>query len=224
MEKKIVPGFYGLRIYLSSIILYFFLVFPFIGFIIFQNVPKFIESRGGAEQLAAGMDSLDAAFDTIPAFAEGDVDSIVSMAMRGALDSLVEKAVSMEEDTRLEMVSGDAISTGFTLQTTTKKGKPFKARLLGKAIIDFNPVTGQLDGQMTYEVEYDGHVSRVPGAITTESRDTPDGKLRGVRADNLFGKKPTKATVVSANRMTLPGGRNLLLVCTENYKVTPKGK
>jgi hypothetical protein len=128
------------------------------------------------------------------------------------------------EASLLEMVSGDAISTGFTLQTTTKKGKPFKARLLGKAIIDFNPVTGQLDGQMTYEVEYDGHVSRVPAAITTESRDTPDGKLRGVRADNLFGKKPTKATVVSANRMTLPGGRNLLLVCTENYKVTPKGK
>lgn len=99
MVKKFIPKFYGLRVYLSSIVLYFFLVFPFIGFIIFQNVPKFIESRGGREKLAAGMDSLDAAFDTIPAFAEGD------------LDSLVENAVRMEDDAQLEIVKSDSTAT-----------------------------------------------------------------------------------------------------------------
>jgi serine phosphatase RsbU (regulator of sigma subunit) len=99
MEKKSIPKFYGLRIFLSSMLLYFFLVFPFIGFIIFQNVPKFIESRGGTEQLASAMDSLDTAFDSIPAFAEGDADSIFNMAMRGDLDSLVEKALISDSAT-----------------------------------------------------------------------------------------------------------------------------
>jgi serine phosphatase RsbU (regulator of sigma subunit) len=97
MEKKSIPKFFGLRIYLSSILLYFFLVFPFIGFIIFQNVPKFIESRVGREQLTSAMDSLDAAFDTIPAFAEGDVDSMVNMAMRGDLEALISDSALAEQ-------------------------------------------------------------------------------------------------------------------------------
>ena len=107
MEKKIIPSFYGLRVYLSSILLYFFLVLPFIAFIIFQNVPRFIESRGGAEQMAATMDSMNAVFDTIPAFQEGDVDSLVDMAVRGDLDSLVEHAVRMEEALNRDQVNPD---------------------------------------------------------------------------------------------------------------------
>ena len=108
MQKKIIPKFFGLRIYLSSIILYFFLVLPFIGFIIFQNVPRFIESRGGTEQLTDALDSLDVVFDTIPGFAEGDVDSMVNMATRGDLDSLVEQAIIMEEARRQEVQSDTA--------------------------------------------------------------------------------------------------------------------
>ena len=83
MEQKSIPKFYGLRIYLSSIMLYFFLVLPFIGFIIFQNVPAFIENRaGGMEQVAATADSLIGAFDSIAAFSEGDIDSMVNLAIQ----------------------------------------------------------------------------------------------------------------------------------------------
>jgi len=97
MANKYIPKFYGLRIYLSSIMLYFFLVLPFIGFIAFQSVPEFIESRGGTEELAAVVDSLETNFDTIAGFDEGDIDSLVSMALSGELDSLVEGAVEIEE-------------------------------------------------------------------------------------------------------------------------------
>lgn len=107
MEKKIIPGFYGLRVYLTSIILFFFLVLPFIGFIIFQNIPEFIENRGGTEQLAASMDSLDATFDTIPAFSEMDVDSLVDMAFQGELDSLVNQAVQLDK-VRTDSASAEA--------------------------------------------------------------------------------------------------------------------
>lgn len=96
MENKKIPEFYGLRIYLSSIILYFFLVLPFIGFIIFQYVPEFVEQRGGAEQIKAGMDSLDAVFDTIPAYANLDPDSLINMAIEGELDSMVEMAIILD--------------------------------------------------------------------------------------------------------------------------------
>jgi len=94
MKKKYIPKFYGLRIYLSSILLYFFLVLPFIGFIIFQSVPDFIEKRtGGTQELVATADSLMETFDTIPGFSEGDVDSLVNMAIQGDIDDLVDKAI-----------------------------------------------------------------------------------------------------------------------------------
>ena len=93
MEKKSIPKFYGLRIYLSSIILYFFLVLPFIGFIIFQNVPTFIENRaGGMEQVAATADSLINAFDTIPVFTEEELDHMINLTIQGDVDELVDKA------------------------------------------------------------------------------------------------------------------------------------
>ena len=86
MEKKSIPKFYGLRIYLSSIMLYFFLVLPFIGFIIFQNVPTFIENRaGGIEQVAATADSLRTTFDSIAVLTERDIDSMVNLAIQGIL-------------------------------------------------------------------------------------------------------------------------------------------
>ncbi|MGQ1785301.1 SpoIIE family protein phosphatase [Saccharicrinis sp. GN24d3] len=46
MSSTSIPKFIGLRIYLTSTILYLFLVMPFIGFLIFQNLPDIIkESR-----------------------------------------------------------------------------------------------------------------------------------------------------------------------------------
>ena len=98
MEKKIIPKFYGLRIYLSSILLYFFLVLPFIGFIIFQNVPTFIENRaGGTEQVAATVDSLRTAFDSIATLSESEIDSMMNLAFQVDIDSLVYKATQTEE-------------------------------------------------------------------------------------------------------------------------------
>jgi len=103
--EKVIPKFYGLRIYLSSIILYFFLVFPFIGFIIFQNIPAFIENRNlNTEEIAASADSIFTNLDSIRDFSDEDIDSLVSMAMDGELDSLVEMAVGIDN---IKSDSGD---------------------------------------------------------------------------------------------------------------------
>jgi serine phosphatase RsbU (regulator of sigma subunit) len=96
MEQKRIPIFYGLRVYLTSIMLYFFLVFPFIGFIIFQNVPRFIEKRGGAEQIAAGVDSVRTSLDTIAELKMEEIDTMMNLAFRGEIDSLVNRAVELE--------------------------------------------------------------------------------------------------------------------------------
>jgi len=113
-KDRSVPKFYGLRIYLSSLILYFFLVLPFIGFIIFQNVPAFIENRSDEIAVVVGAaDSLLSAHDTIPGFTEGDIDSIVNMAIQGNIDSLVYKATQIEEHPDTVSVSeGDRILIG----------------------------------------------------------------------------------------------------------------
>ncbi len=96
MDHKRIPRFYGLRIYLSSIMLYFFLVFPFIGFIIFQNIPKFIESRGGVEQIAASVDSAHTSLDTLVELNMEEIDTMLNLAIQGEIDSLVAKAMELE--------------------------------------------------------------------------------------------------------------------------------
>ncbi len=94
MATKSIPKFYGLRIYLTSIMLYFFLVLPFIGFIVFQNVPAFIENRtGGTEEIAATADSLLNAFDSIKVFTEDELEEMVDLAIQGDVDELVDKAI-----------------------------------------------------------------------------------------------------------------------------------
>jgi len=115
MPAKNIPKFYGLRIYLTSVLLYFFLVLPFIGFIIFQSVPEFIESRGGTGELATLVDSLDTGFDTIPGFDEGDIDSLAEVAAETAGhqgdtlaesdDSLILVGPETEEDDKFKMFS-----------------------------------------------------------------------------------------------------------------------
>jgi len=95
MKQKSIPKFYGLRIYLSSIILYFFLVLPFIGFIIFQNLPGFIEGRGREPgDLAATVDSLRSNFDSIAGYSEEEIDSLVNLAIQGNIDSLATVAAN----------------------------------------------------------------------------------------------------------------------------------
>ena len=46
MQKKTIPKYQGLRIYFSSTILYLFLVLPFVGFLILQNIPEHLISDG----------------------------------------------------------------------------------------------------------------------------------------------------------------------------------
>jgi len=82
---------------MSSIMLYFFLVLPFIGFIIFQNVPAFIESRaGGTEQVAATVDSLRTAYDSIASLSDQEIDSMMNLAIQVDIDSLVVRAKEIE--------------------------------------------------------------------------------------------------------------------------------
>lgn len=82
MEKKSVPKFYGLRVYLSSVLLYFFLVIPFIGFIVFQYLPTFIENNRGSVELAVKLsDSLETSLDTLSGFDEQKFDSLVGQGI-----------------------------------------------------------------------------------------------------------------------------------------------
>lgn len=83
MEKKSIPKFYGLRVYMSSVILYFFLVIPFIGFIVFQNVPKFVaNNQGTVDQVKVIRDSIQSSLDTLPEFSQKDIDSLINQAIQ----------------------------------------------------------------------------------------------------------------------------------------------
>ncbi len=124
MVQKSIPKFYGLRIYLSSILLYFFLVLPFIGFIAFQNVPKFIENRGGTENLANSVDSMRTVVDSIQVLANEDVDSLVSLAIQGDIDSLVHKAIELEESR--EDTLSDGIEANILIDPETEDHERLK--------------------------------------------------------------------------------------------------
>jgi hypothetical protein len=94
MEKKSIPRFYGLRVYLTSVMLYFFLVIPFIGFIVFQYIPKFIENNMGTiDQAMVIRDSIQSSLDSLPGYSQQEIDSLVSQAMQMAgihTDTLIE--------------------------------------------------------------------------------------------------------------------------------------
>jgi len=104
MELKPVPGYFGLRIYLFSTILYFFLVIPFLIFIAFQSIPEIAERSnwaGGADALA---DSLGMAVDSGMVYSQAVTDSIIQEAVTrkaiarhgispGTVDSIVQEAI-----------------------------------------------------------------------------------------------------------------------------------
>jgi len=94
MVKKSIPHFFGLRIYLSSVMLYFFLVIPFIGFIIIQNVPQFIENnQRTVDQVKLIRDSIQSSLDTLPGYSQQEIDSLVSQAIQMAgiqTDTIIE--------------------------------------------------------------------------------------------------------------------------------------
>ena len=65
MKKERLPKFHALRIYLSSSILYFFLVLPFISFLVIQNLPDILgESESSAKLENSITDSIYSAVDS----------------------------------------------------------------------------------------------------------------------------------------------------------------
>lgn len=104
----------------------------------------------------------------------------------------------------------------------TEKGKPYKARLLGPAKFDYNPVTGRIQGEMIYEITYGKKTTRVPGKFTTDTQPSPVGDLRGQRAKGILGIERTTVKVVSALTFKPGDSPPLMLLSTEEYKLTPK--
>ncbi len=85
MEKKRIPDFYGLRVYVSSAMLYFFLVIPFIGFIMFQYIPRFIEnSKDTVDRAMVIRDSIQSSLDSLPGYSQQEIDSLISQAIQMA--------------------------------------------------------------------------------------------------------------------------------------------
>ena len=123
----------------------------------------------------------------------------------------------------LELVKERKVSSDVVIAATSKRGKPYKARLLGPAKIDYNPVTGRIQGEMIYEITYGKKTTRVPGKFTTDAQPSPVGDLHGKRAKGILGIDRTTVTVVSALTFSPTGdSQPLMLVSTEEYKLTPR--
>jgi serine phosphatase RsbU (regulator of sigma subunit) len=109
MEKKSIPKFYGLRVYMSSMMLYFFLVIPFIGFIVFQYLPTFIENnRESVDQAMVIRDSIQSSLDTLPEISGQEIDNLVDRAMQMA-DNLPD-SVMIESDIGVDTAEGLVIA------------------------------------------------------------------------------------------------------------------
>ncbi len=94
MLKKTTPSYYGLRIFITSYILFFFLAIPFMSFLAFRAVPRFAEEFG-KDEAVSGMtvDSLKAAGILSDSLAIG-TDTTLS---QDQIDSIVERAVEKAE-------------------------------------------------------------------------------------------------------------------------------
>ena len=125
----------------------------------------------------------------------------------------------------LELAMGRKVASDFVLETRSMKGRRYSARLTNPAALNYNPATGRAEVNLVFEVTYDGAKATVPALLTTESLGTPAGTRRGNRTRGILGQHPTTVTFVSANRFQPAGGSApLMLVCTEQYTLTPKGR
>ena len=123
----------------------------------------------------------------------------------------------------LELATGNKVRSAFTWKTKTKKGRAYSVRLLQPAKIKFNPVNGRCNTDLMFEVTLDGKKARVPGRLTTESHTGPFGLAKGRRARGILGRNRTSMKLVSVNKFQ-PDAKSapLLLVCDEEYELTPK--
>ena len=108
MTKKSIPRFYGLRIYLSTTLLYFFLIIPFLIFLAVQNIPQFVVKQQTLRREPPAADSVKKA---------GGMQFLVD-SLAVALDSV---RISNAEtfDTLLERTA----RIGETLVDTIEKGR-----------------------------------------------------------------------------------------------------
>jgi serine phosphatase RsbU (regulator of sigma subunit) len=124
MEHKPVPRYYGLRIYLVSTILYFFLVIPFLMFLAFQNIPAFAEKSG-----LAGNEVKGRADSLAVAYSRAEIDSMVQEAMtRGETDSILRETAGDGESgtgNRPHVIVGSKGHEGTSVKFFEKKG-PFE--------------------------------------------------------------------------------------------------
>jgi serine phosphatase RsbU (regulator of sigma subunit) len=99
MAAPRIPRFYGLRIYLSTTLLYFFLIIPFLMFLAIQNVPQFVEINQDKGTDGGTTDSLGMTGE-IQQWADSlgiQVDS-TGVYLPESMDSLIERATAMGED------------------------------------------------------------------------------------------------------------------------------
>lgn len=90
MKKKGTPKYIGLRIYFTATFLYLFLVMPFIGFLLFQNLPEIIrESNIPSQLLNMQADSTLRKLDSVMI----NIDKAKAAKNVGALEMLVEENV-----------------------------------------------------------------------------------------------------------------------------------
>ena len=121
-----------------------------------------------------------------------------------------------------ELSSSRRASSDFVWSTRTKNGHNYSVRLAEQANLGWNPASGQFDGDLPFEVTWDGKKARVAGRLTTESVPSPLGSLSGKRAAGVLGRGVITFTLVSSNDLRFPGEAPMKLVCTEEYRLTPK--
>lgn len=123
----------------------------------------------------------------------------------------------------VDLATGKKLSSDFAWRTNTKNGDPYACRLTGPANVSFNPASGQVDGNGTYEITYKGKSISVPVHFTSESLQSPTENLKGTRAKGILGRTPTHALVVSINHLQPAGEASpLIFTCTEEYNIKPK--
>jgi serine phosphatase RsbU (regulator of sigma subunit) len=98
MATNKAPRFYGLRIYLSTTLLFFFLIIPFLMFLAVQNAPRFVENQRSTQADTSSVDSLNMQQEVLLLVDSltGAIDSGGNVAPEN-IDSLIEQAVRMGE-------------------------------------------------------------------------------------------------------------------------------
>jgi len=171
MEKKSIPPFYGLRVYVSSTMLYFFLVIPFVSFIVFQNVPKFIQNnQDKVSQVTDIRDSIMSTLDTLPEFSQAEIDSLIHLSIE--LAGLDPDLLEVLEDTLMTGI--DTVITG---EDTL---------VLEKTILDAS--SNEEDSEGILEIEHDSVESQGPNIEFTGPSDERDDNERIFQEGGPFAR------------------------------------